>query len=187
MLRYNRARRAEWVVAQKQLEADELASARLAYLKGSATEEQIELVEEANREAEAKGTKLPPLLAAPTTRTHFEEHVKPAFEGSSEAADSSASTKKTGKGIMGVFSGILGREEQGEDFGSSQERLGYESLSEEDDSTGVRDSDLVRSIEAKAHKAWEKEKENQRRGGDLDHLGLEPAGGPPKKSWWRFW
>ncbi|KAH6894442.1 cytochrome oxidase c assembly-domain-containing protein [Thelonectria olida] len=187
MLRYNRARRAEWVEAQKQLEADELASARLAYLKGEATEEQIELVEEANREAEAKGTKLPPLLAAPTTRTHFEEHVKPAFEGSNEV-DSSESTKKTGKGIMGVFSGILGREEQGEDFGSSQGRLGYESLSEEDDSTGVRDSDLVRSIEAKARGAWEKEKENQRRGGDLDHLGLEPAGGPaPKKSWWRFW
>lgn len=188
MLRYNRARRAEWVEAQKKLEADELASARLAYLKGDATEEQIELVEEANREAEARGTKLPPLLAAPTTRTHFEEHVKPAFEGSSSGSSDTEPAKQTGKGIMGVFSGLLSREEQGEDFGSSQERLGYESLSEEDDSTGVRDSDLVRSIENKARGAWEKEKENQRRGGDLDQLGLEPAGGrAPKKSWWRFW
>ncbi|KAH7157756.1 cytochrome oxidase c assembly-domain-containing protein [Dactylonectria estremocensis] len=182
MLRYNRARRAEWVEAQKKLEADELASARLAYLKGEATEDQILLVEEANSEAEARGTKLPPLLAAPSTRTHFEEN----FQSSSGAADE---PKKTGKGVLGVFSSMLGRGEQGEDVGSSQERLGYESLCEEDDSTGVRESDLVRSIENKARSAWEKEKENQREGGTLDHLGLETEGGPAsgKKSWWRFW
>ncbi|EEU46767.1 uncharacterized protein NECHADRAFT_67073 [Fusarium vanettenii 77-13-4] len=174
MLRYNRARRAEWVEAQKQLEADELASARLAYLKGEATEEQILLVEEANREAEAKGEKLPPLLAAPSHRTHFEENIKPALEGSKKEEE----TAKTG-----------GKEEEGEQVGSSQERLGYESLSEEDDATGVRDSDLVRSIEAKAQQAWEKEKENQRTGGSLDQLGLETAGGQSsqKKSWWKFW
>ncbi|KAH7175817.1 cytochrome oxidase c assembly-domain-containing protein [Dactylonectria macrodidyma] len=184
MLRYNRARRAEWVEAQKKLEADELASARLAYLKGEATEDQIELVEEANRMAEERGTKLPPLLAAPSTRTHFEENFQPAL-GSSGADE----PKKAGKGVLGVFSTMLGRGEQGEDVGSSQERLGYESLCEEDDSTGVRESDLIRSIENKARGAWEKEKENQRAGGSLDHLGLETAGGPApsKKSWWRFW
>ncbi|KAF7536777.1 hypothetical protein G7Z17_g12988 [Cylindrodendrum hubeiense] len=181
MLRYNRARRAEWVEAQKKLEANELASARLAYLKGEATEEQILLVEEANAEAEAKGVKLPPLLAAPMTRTHFEENFKSNQEGGADAD----SSKKTGKGVLGVFSGMLGRGEQGEDVGTSQERLGYESLCEEDDSTGVRESDLVRSIENKARGAWEKEKENQRAGGSLDQLGLEPA--PSKKSWWRFW
>lgn len=174
MLRYNRARRAEWVEAQKKLEADELSSARLAYLKGEATEEQILLVEEANREAEERGVKLPPLLAAPTTRTHFEEN----FAGSD-------GPKKEGKGVMGIFSGMLGRGEQGEEVGSSQERLGYESLCEEDDSTGVRESDLVRSIENKARGAWEKEKQNQRAGGSLDQLGLEAA--PSQKSWWRFW
>ncbi|KAM5346405.1 hypothetical protein ACJ41O_009410 [Fusarium nematophilum] len=190
MLRYNRARRAEWVEAQKKFEADELASARLAYLKGEATEEQILLVEEANREAEAAGTKLPPLLDAPSHRTHFEEHVKPALEGSSSSADKTGVAKDGGKGIMGIFSGKLGREDQGEDVGSSQERLGYESLSEEDDATGLRESDLVRSIETKARVAWEKEKENQRRGGSLDQLGLETAGGPPaapKKPWWKPW
>ncbi|KAM6523350.1 hypothetical protein FSOLCH5_003969 [Fusarium solani] len=186
MLRYNRARRAEWVEAQKQLEADELASARLAYLKGEATEEQILLVEEANSEAEAKGEKLPPLLAAPSHRTHFEENIKPALEGSKKEAETA---KTGGKGVLGLFSSKLSREEEGEQVGSSQERLGYESLSEEDDATGVRDSDLVRSIEAKAQQAWEKEKENQRRGGSLDQLGLETAGGPSsqKKSWWKFW
>ncbi|KAM0440057.1 hypothetical protein ACHAPT_001160 [Fusarium lateritium] len=185
MLRYNRARRAEWVEAQKQLEADELASARLAYLKGEATEEQILLVEEANREAEAKGEKLPPLLAAPSHRTHFEENFQPALEGKKEEE----AAKTGGKGVLGLFSSKLSREEEGEQVGSSQERLGYESLSEEDDATGVRDSDLVRSIEAKAQQAWQKEKENQRRGGNLDQLGLETAGGPAsgKKSWWKFW
>ena len=182
MLRYNRARRAEWVEAQKQLEADEVSTARLAYLKGNATEEQILLVEEANREAEAKGEKLPPLLAAPSHRTHFEEHVGPALGGDRPGT---TETKK-GKGVFGIFSGILANEEQGEDVGTSEERLGYESLSEEDDATGMRESDMIRSIESKAKEAWEKEKENQRRGGSLDQLGLETAAAP-KKSWWKPW
>lgn len=184
MLRYNRARRAEWIEAQKGLEADELATARLAYLKGEATEEQILLVEEANRAAEARGEKLPPLLSAPTTRTHFEEHVKPALEGEKTAEPSK------GKGMFGIFSGMLGRQEQGDDVGSSQERLGYESLSEEDDSAGMRESDLIRSIETKAKEAWDKEIENQRKGGSLDHIGLEPAGAQAssgKKSGWWPW
>lgn len=92
MFQYNRARRAEWVEAQKKFEADELATARLAYLKGEATEEQILLVEEANREAEAQGIKLPPLLGAPEHRTHFEEHVKPAFSGRPDSSSSSTGT-----------------------------------------------------------------------------------------------
>lgn len=184
MLRYNRARRAEWVEAQKKLEVDELATARLAYLKGEATEEQILLVEEANQAAEASGTKLPPLLAAPSHRTHFEEHLQPALEG-----NKTDEVKKEGKGIMGIFSGKLERGEEGEDIGSSQQRLGYESLSEEDDSTGMRESDLARSIENKARQAWETEKENQRRGGALDQMGLETTGGSaaPKKPWWKPW
>ncbi|KAF4983923.1 hypothetical protein FZEAL_800 [Fusarium zealandicum] len=188
MLRYNRARREEWVEAQKKIEFDELSTARLAYLKGEATEDQILLVEEANREAEARGEKLPPLLPAASHRTHFEEHLQPAFEGKSTAATNDAAAAKSGgKGVMGIFSSMLGREEQGDDVGSSQERLGYESLSEEDDAAGMRESDLVRSIESKARVAWEQEKENQRRGGTLDHLGLETAPVPNKKSWWKFW
>lgn len=91
MLRYNRARRAEWIEAQKKFEADELATARIAYLKGDATEEQILLVEEANRDAEEKGIKLPSLLSPPEHRTHFEEHVKAA--------------ESKGKGILGYIWG----------------------------------------------------------------------------------
>ncbi|KAF7549417.1 hypothetical protein G7046_g8356 [Stylonectria norvegica] len=190
MLRYNRARRAEWVIAQKKLETDELATARLAYVKGDATEEQTLLVEEANRHAEETGTKLPPLLSAPEHRTHFEEHLSTAFEGSDKTAEGTAK----GKGVRGLIASMLGREEQGEDVGSSEERLGYESLSEEDDVTGVRDSDLVRSVEnraaylqEKAKAAWEAEKENQRRGGNLDQVGLETTSGSTKKRGWWPW
>ncbi|EHK44005.1 hypothetical protein TRIATDRAFT_169023, partial [Trichoderma atroviride IMI 206040] len=100
MLRYNRARRAEWIEAQKKFEADELATARIAYLKGDATEEQILLVEEANREAEEKGIKLPSLLSPPEHRTHFEEHVKSAFEG-----DQGQAAESKGKGILGYIWG----------------------------------------------------------------------------------
>ncbi|KAL6890645.1 cytochrome oxidase c assembly domain-containing protein [Trichoderma evansii] len=100
MLRYNRARRAEWIEAQKKFEADELATARIAYLKGDATEEQILLVEEANREAEEKGIRLPSLLSPPEHRTHFEEHVKSAFEGGQGKA-----AESKGKGILGYIWG----------------------------------------------------------------------------------
>lgn len=43
---YNKKRNAEWIERQKQLEADSLQAARIAYMTGKATEEQIKLVEE---------------------------------------------------------------------------------------------------------------------------------------------
>ncbi|UNI22797.1 hypothetical protein JDV02_008653 [Purpureocillium takamizusanense] len=172
MLRYNRARRAEWVEAQKQLEADSLSAARIAYLKGTATEEQIALVEEANREAEAQGIKLPPLLSPPEHRTHFEEHVQAAFKSDPE--------KKEGKGVLGVFSGLFGSKEASGDGSNAPSEAGTPAGSEA----------LTQSIEAKAKDAWATEKENQRRGGSLDQLGLEAAGQgqPPsgKRGWWRW-
>ncbi|KAL7784341.1 cytochrome oxidase c assembly domain-containing protein [Trichoderma ceciliae] len=159
MLRYNRARRSEWIEAQKKFEADELATARLAYLKGDATEEQIILVEEANREAEEKGIKLPPLLSPPEHRTHFEEHVKTAFEGG-QAAESQ------GKGVLGFLWGGSNT--------SKENRTGAAAVA-------------VQSVGDLAKDAWEKEKENQRNGGTLDQLGLgtgSSAPEPKKKGWW---
>ncbi|EQK99088.1 hypothetical protein OCS_05199 [Ophiocordyceps sinensis CO18] len=158
MLRYNRARRTEWVQAQKMLEADSLSVARVAYLKGEATKEQITLVEEANREAEEKGTKLPPLLSPPEHRTHFEERVKPALQGAEYG-------QGTGKGVLGC-------QPYGDD--------GSESASSE--------GGVVQSIETTAKKAWDEEKEKQRKGGGLDQLGLDSASSSPapsvKKRWW---
>lgn len=161
MLRYNRARRAEWVEAQKKLEADELATARLAYLKGTATEDQIELVEYENEKAEKQGIKLPPLLGAPEHRTHFEE----TFKGEE---------KEGGKGILGVFSGL---------FGGKTE----EAKSENNTPAAPAAQAPIQTIENKAKSAWEQEKENQRRGGQLDQLGLEtgsPSPAATKKGWW---
>jgi hypothetical protein len=76
-----------------------------------------------------------------------------------------------------LFSGLK-KDEEGEDFGSSENRLGYEGMSEEDDSMGVRESDIVRAIEDKktdiankARHAFADEREKQRNGGPLDRIG----------------
>lgn len=172
MLRYNKARRAEWVEAQKRLEADSLAAARVAYLKGEATEAQIFLVEEANREAEETGIKLPPLLGPAEHRTHFEEHVKPALQGNTTPAP-----EAKGKGILGVFSGLLG--------GGKTE---VSPAPAEPSSSVVQAVETQAShVQDKARDAWEAEKEAQRRGGSLDQLGLEAGSSSQssgKKGWW---
>jgi hypothetical protein len=100
------------------------------------------------------------------------------------------------KGKEWLFSGLK-KEEEGEDVGSSERRLGYEALSEEDDSLGARESDIVRAIEdkkmaiaAKAKLAFAEEKERQRTGGPLDRLGTEAEGNtvePPKSGGWTSW
>ncbi|KHO01614.1 uncharacterized protein MAM_00615 [Metarhizium album ARSEF 1941] len=169
MLQYNRARRAEWVEAQKKLEADSLAAARIAYLKGTATDEQILLVEEANREARETGVKLPPLLAPAEHRTHFEEHVKPTF--SRDAADG----HKEGKGVLGVLSGLFGGSTAAQETPSGA-------------STPLAAGDgVVQAIEAKAKDVWETEKQNQLKGGSLDQLGLDIRNSEQKtgkRGWW---
>lgn len=100
------------------------------------------------------------------------------------------------RGKEWLFSGLK-NEEEGEDVGSSERRLGYEGLSEEDDSLGARESDIVRAIEErklaiteKAKHAFADEKERQRGGGPLDRLGIESEGNnrePPKSGGWTSW
>ncbi|KOS19851.1 hypothetical protein ESCO_005611 [Escovopsis weberi] len=158
MLRYNRARRAEFLEAQKKYQDDVLATARLAYLKGAATEEQILLVEEANRDAETKGVKLPPLLSPPEHRTHFEEHVQPAFQLHSKmnkAAEGQA--ESTGRGILGLF------------FGG-----------------GDGDSKLA-AAGAVQDAAWEGQAQAQRTA-ELEQPAVETSSGQAraKKGWWPF-
>jgi hypothetical protein len=215
MVRYNRKRRLEFLEAKKKIEADELATARLAFINGTATEEQITLVEEANLKAQQSGFKLPPLLgpastqvpssttasaAAPAAgqpRSTANIPIVAAEIGSTTSSSSSNGTTKPAKAHRTwrewLFSSLK-REEEGEDLGSSEERLGWESLSEEDDAAGVRESDLVRAIEEKkeyvrekAREAVDHEKENQRHGGPLDRQGIEPNVAAPKKRSWRPW
>lgn len=178
MVQYNRARRAEWVEAQKRLEADELAMARLAYIKGEATEDQILLVEEANQAAEARGEKLPPLLAAPEHRTHFEEHIKPTFQDNK--TEEIATTKtSSGKGVLGVFSGVLGGGKKEEIKEQATEGLAV---------AQTQLTNLAADGKAKLEQAIQTERENQQNGGPLDRLGTQPAASPASgKSWWKFW
>ncbi|CAI4213425.1 unnamed protein product [Parascedosporium putredinis] len=86
MLKYNRKRREDFMEAQRRIEHDALDSARLAFLNGSATEEQARLVEEAIREADRTGQRLPPLLSGPADRRlpakaeELRNKVRGAFE-----------------------------------------------------------------------------------------------------------
>jgi len=80
--------------------------------------------------------------------------------------------------------------------GSSEARLGFDSLSEEDDGLGERESDIIRAIEdkklaiqEKAKKAFADEKVRQRTGGPLDRLGTSADNtgsgeAPPKSGGW---
>ena len=236
MIMYNKQRKAEFIEAQKKIEADSLEAARLAYITGKATDEQIDLVESvlardraraaAEGQAETPGSifsKLPPLLSKPTPAgassssssssstpesdlSVSEKIAKVAAWPSQSEASSSTQTqftqststtttttqpegKKSNDGLWSWMTSSLKKEEEGHDVGTSQRRLGWDSLSEEDEGAGVRDGDLVRSVEAKqawiqkkAHEAFEKEKENERKGGPLDQVGLaEAANGQAKQ------
>ncbi|KAL2022479.1 hypothetical protein VTK56DRAFT_5308 [Thermocarpiscus australiensis] len=209
MITYNKKRTAEWVEAQKKLEADSLEAARLAYMTGKATEEQIALVEEQLERERQSGrktsffSKVPSVLGAPEPPTadssakagSEQQRATGAARDQAGGRDADSAPQKTG--LWAWLTSNLKKEEEGDDVMSSQRRLGYDSLSEEDRGTGVRDSDIVRAVEekirAKGHAAFEKEKENQRTGGPLDRVGIEqqkPATSaaqdeqPKKKGWW---
>jgi hypothetical protein len=112
-----------------------------------------------------------------------------AFIKREEDHDAWINSIKNKKGVFArskewLFSGIK-KEEEGEDVGSSERRLGYEALSEEDDSLGERESDIVRAIEekkmaiaGKAKAAFADERERQRSGGPLDRLGTAEENKP---------
>lgn len=162
MLRYNRARRDEWIAAQKVLEQDALSAARMAYMQGKATPAQIELVEEANYQAEKQGKKLPPLLGAPSTRTHFEETIQPALENKKAAA-------VEGKGLLGWMGGLFS---------------GAAATAKEEVKKGEQEADTLKvAVEKKVEDVVSQEKENQRQGGSLDRIGLD-APAEKKKGWW---
>ncbi|KAK0644197.1 cytochrome oxidase c assembly-domain-containing protein [Cercophora newfieldiana] len=197
MISYNKKRKAEFIEAQKRMEEDSLEAARLAYMLGKATEEQVALVEEALEREAAAGApaggvfnRMPSALGAPKPIDSGVERVTEAVKWPASTPtpeDRDAAEKKSG--LWAWMTSSLKKEEEGDDVMSNQRRLGYESLSEEDDSTGVRDSDLVRAVESKqalirekAHEAFEKEKENQRTGGPLDRVGLDEEK-PKKKGW----
>lgn len=133
MLRFNRKRRDDFMEAQRKIESDAFQAARLAFINGTATDEQARLVEEAIQDAERAGTKLPPLLSSPA----------------GPKADETASGKEA----------------------SIWDKVDAQVKAEGGAQQGV----------------LERERENQRRGGPLDKLGLEAEGkteGSGKRWWW---
>ncbi|KAJ4303856.1 hypothetical protein N0V88_001453 [Collariella sp. IMI 366227] len=168
MIMYNKKRGGEWVEAQKKLEADSLEAARLAYMTNKATPEQAALVEEQlarEREAGAASktsffNKMPSVLGAPeaagtsatTAQTKPSVTETVSWPSSKESTSTPTEPQPSTGGLWSWLTSNLKREEEGGSpttGPSSSPRLGWESLSEEDDGAGVRDSDLVRAVEEK--------------------------------------
>lgn len=151
---YNRRKRAQFYEEQKGLHAAAIHNARMAIEQGSASEEDIEFIRREDEE---------------TARIENIKAEKAAKKG----------IFKTGRDWL--FSGLK-KEEEGEDVGTSERRIGYESLSEEDDGLGERESDIIRAIEDKKESvknkvrtAFAEEKERQRSGGPLNRIGTPAA------------
>jgi hypothetical protein len=168
MMVYNRRKRAQFFEEQKALKESAIRSAHLAIASGVATEEQIDFIRR-------------------------EEEHNAQLDAAAKAKAAKRGIFKRGKDWL--FSGLK-NEEEGEGVGTSERRLGYEALSEEDDSLGERESDIVRAIEekkmaitVKAKQAFAEEKERQRIRGPLDRLGTETKGNEerPNSGGWTSW
>ncbi|SPQ26723.1 c5b105de-5bf2-4223-99d3-b9484872129b [Thermothielavioides terrestris] len=83
MIRYNRKRTAEWVEAQKKIEADSLEAARIAYMTNQATEEQIALVEEQLERERETGRKTSFFSKLPSVLSNPEPANQPSSSSSS--------------------------------------------------------------------------------------------------------
>lgn len=161
MMRYNRQRKAEFHEVQKNSAADSLNAARLAYMRGEATDEQISMVEDAS--ARDDGFKLPSILSAP----------KPIGQNKTEEDSAATAAMSEGQvvppaqssGMWGLFSSGSKKAEVESD---PQQQQQPKSLEEK------------RAMLESARSAFEKEKENQKKGGPLDRLGTEDAASQPK-------
>lgn len=166
MLRYNRARKVEFFEAQKKMSAESLEAARLAYMRGDATDEQMSLIEEAN--ARPEGFQLPSILSAPKP---IEKTVSEESTVTGPSAETQPEEKKSG--LWGFFSS--GSKKESQDAAAEKPQ--------------PRSLDDKRAMLESARAAFEQEKENQRKGGPLDRLGTQdstptnPAEQPKKKGW----
>jgi hypothetical protein len=158
MVTYNRTRRDDFSEAKKVIETDALASARLAFIAGTATEQQILLVEDANRKAAEAGVKLPPLLAPRAATPPSQPAAAAAPAPVLDAAQREALLQEAERS-------------QGKTPSSSWWPLSS--------STTATAEPTIRET---AQAAFEKEKANQRQGGPLDQVGLKPE--EKKKGWW---
>ncbi|EFQ34521.1 uncharacterized protein GLRG_09665 [Colletotrichum graminicola M1.001] len=179
MVTYNKQRRADFIEAQRLMEENSLAAARLAFINGTATDAQVTLVEEANARARETGVRLPPLLSAPTVTTQAEkifgkggsqqqqQQQQPSTPDSSPFAASEAESSAPAA----------------QKSSSSWWPFGSSSAKPEQARATIQESKELLQDKAKA--AFERERENQRRGGALDQLGLpQEEKKVEKKGWW---
>ncbi|CAN8098232.1 unnamed protein product [Discula destructiva] len=150
MMRYNRARKIEFQEAQKKMSAESLEAARLAYMRGDATNEQMALVEEAN--ARPEGFQLPSILSAPKPITKTTDEEPATVEPASETQPEENKSR-----LWGLFASSSEKEE-GQ---ASTEKPPPRSLEEK------------RAMLESAKAAFEQERENQKKGGPLDRIGTE--------------
>ncbi|KAI1637710.1 hypothetical protein F4809DRAFT_603051 [Biscogniauxia mediterranea] len=197
MMMLNRKRRNEFFAMQKQMKEDSLESARLAYMTGTATEEQIALVEEATAKAQQAGMQLPSLLSAPQAaapaggrdgaETTTERAVWPGeamVESSMPAAGEAEQSKKKGGLTAWLFSGLK-KEESRDNLDFAAEAAAASGQVSDSSVTKTMD-EAQHSLQDEAKAAFEQERETQRRGGPLDQLGLDdkPRNNEGKKGWW---
>ncbi|KAH7040826.1 uncharacterized protein B0I36DRAFT_344503 [Microdochium trichocladiopsis] len=197
MMYYNRQRRNEFFALQKQFADDSLEAARLAYMTGKATEEQIALVEEATAKARESGTELPALLSAPkqAKSAGWAKVMSPREEG----GDIETAERSVWPGESMTESSLSARSEVEQPTKKGWSAWLFEGLKKEE----VRDDDLTsassdprstsasRTISSAQHSivdsakaAFETEKENQRHGGPLDRVGTTDTNtGSTKKGW----
>lgn len=148
---YNRRKRAQFYQEQKALHSAAVDNARQAIEQGRASKEDVEFIKREDEE---------------TARV---ERVK------AEKAEKKGIFAMT-KGWL--FSGLK-KEDEAEGGDTEKQRIGQESLSEdEDDAFGKRENDIKRTIQDKKETttsrmklAFAEEKERQKSGGPLDRLG----------------
>ncbi|KAI0173032.1 hypothetical protein GGR52DRAFT_541658 [Hypoxylon sp. FL1284] len=195
MMVYNRKRRNEFFALQKQISADSLEAARLAYMTGTASDEQVALVEDAEAKARQSGMSLPPLLSVPRSAAEApaaegtERSVWPGeamVESSMSAAEEVEQPKK--KGLKAWLFGGLKEEEPGEETPHPQDEASS-AASSLPSGSGISKvlGDSQQVLKDKAKAAFEQERENQKRGGPLDQLASgenQSSGESKKRGWW---
>lgn len=199
MMMHNRQRRNEFFALQKQLREDSLEAARLAYMTGTATEEQIALVEDATARAKETGVALPSILSVPQRAAPAggRESV-PGNDGGVEGA--AEGQKKAGGITAWLFSGMKKEEARDDDAELSLADGRWRTTSANTTPTDTAASSTSTSIATttdavagtlrdKAKAAFEQERENQQNGGPLDQIGQKPTTtgpdgeGKKKKGW----
>ncbi|KAK8878923.1 cytochrome oxidase c assembly-domain-containing protein [Apiospora arundinis] len=194
MMMYNRKRRNEFFAMQQTLQSDSLDAARLAYMTGKATDEQINMVEEATERAKQAGVPLPKLLnpaktasvtdeAAASYATATADRTVWPGESMQGASMSGAEEEPKKKGLTNwLFSGLKKEDTAAGSDGSS---LNFKN---EETAASGRSSAVMRALDEQKDNvkaALDTERDNQRKGGPLDQLGLAPQEKPQKKGW--FW